>query len=140
MMRDIYRTLDHRPEIDCFILCTGDGGFKNVITSIRAEGRMVIVVGLPGSTARDLRRYAHRYIEAQTKRHGDNNHHRDQQGGGPIQLADPVQPVSPIQPGGALGNNGHHRLHSLANGLPPLQRPGSSSNGGKLDPAEGSPA
>jgi hypothetical protein len=134
MMRDIYRTLDHRPEIDCFILCTGDGGFKNVVTSIRAEGRMVIVVGLPGSTARDLRRYAHRYIEARTKSNGDNNRHRAQQRGGP------VQPASPVQPAGGFGNNGHYRLHSLANGLPPSQKPGPSSDKGKLDLAEGSPA
>lgn len=147
MMRDIYRTLDHRPEIDCFILCTGDGDFKNVLTSIRAEGRTVIVVGPAGSTAEDLIRFADRYIPAQTKPKGDNDGHRAQQRGGDNHGHRAQQRRGDdnghraqqrgglIQPAGENGGNGHQRLRSLAKELPPSERPDLSLAKEKGDPA-----
>ena len=58
MMRDIYHTLVQRPEIDCFVVCTGDGDFADVITTVRAHGRKVVVIGPPDATSRQLARVA----------------------------------------------------------------------------------
>ena len=58
MMRDIFHTLVERPDVDCFVVCTGDGGFANVIATIRAHGRKAIVIGPPNATSHQLAKLA----------------------------------------------------------------------------------
>lgn len=58
MMRDIFHTLVQRPDVDCFVVCTGDGDFADVIATIRAHGRKAIVIGPPDATSRQLARVA----------------------------------------------------------------------------------
>lgn len=58
MMDDIFRFLHERPDIETFVLCTGDGGFAHTVVGIRVLDRKAVVIGPPGRTAEVLREVA----------------------------------------------------------------------------------
>jgi len=59
MLDDIYQTVLDRPEIDTFVLATGDGHFAGVVARLRFRlERHVIVVGAKGTISRELRQSA----------------------------------------------------------------------------------
>lgn len=76
MMDDIFRFLHERPEIETFVLCTGDGGFAHTVVNIRLLDREAVVIGPPGRTAGVLRRVASQFEWAPrlgNGRNGGNN-------------------------------------------------------------------
>jgi hypothetical protein len=76
MMDDIFRVLHERPEIETFVLCTGDGAYANTVVGIRALDRKAVVIGPPGRTAKGLREAASEFRRAPrlgNGRNGGNN-------------------------------------------------------------------
>jgi hypothetical protein len=73
MMQDIFVTLHERPEIDCYVLCTADGDFVNVLTGIRVLDREAVVIGPANRTAKALRKEAHRFMNAPYLSKGQKN-------------------------------------------------------------------
>lgn len=72
MMYDIFRVLYERPDIETFVLCTGDGGFANAVAGIRTLDRRAVVIGPPGRTARGLREAASEFRKAPRLGKGKN--------------------------------------------------------------------
>lgn len=62
MMGDIQQFLVARPDIDRFIICTGDGHFVPAALRVRASGREVLVIAPPDGISRMLREVASRCL------------------------------------------------------------------------------
>lgn len=108
MMKHIIHTLAHRPDIQCYVVCTGDGGFVPVVTIIRALGRRVIVVGPDSATSYKLVEAADHYLVAPRSGNGSSRHE------------DAYSHTPAERPSGYGKELG---LRSRATCLPPLQKP-----------------
>ena len=124
MMDEIYRTLNQKPDIDRFIICTGDGHFVPATIRIRATGREAIIIAPPDSMSRMLAKVASRCLTApysETRlplsdepRSSDN---------GNQSLRATWRPNVHSQ---ASGKDGNHRRRIRTADSPPLTRPGAS--------------
>ena len=107
MMRDIYHFLVQRPDIDCFVVCTGDGGFTDTVATIRAHGRQAVVIGPPNATSRKLAREANQCLIS------------------PLSVPDRKQsrPISRASARNKVHRRNDKLRQPMAN-LPPLEKPG----------------
>lgn len=111
MQEHIRRTLEQRPEIQRYVLCTGDHGFARVVKRIRAKGRVAFVIGPPDAVSRELAEAATVCLTVPVL--GQGNGQR--------------QGVQRLEVKGRTDDgNGHHWWRNRVERLPPLQRPGLS--------------
>jgi len=108
MQEQIRQTLERRPEIERFVLCTGDGDFVREVRRIRAKGRVAFVMAPPGSASRELAAAATVCLTIPVWSQGNGHQRAAQRPKVRDQQAD---------------KNGAHWWQSRVNGLPPITRP-----------------
>ena len=108
MQEQIRQTLELRPKIERFVLCTGDGDFVREVRHIRAKERVAFVIAPPGSISRELAAAATVCLTTPVWGQG-NGHQRTAQ-----------RPKVQDQ---QAGKNGSHWWESRVKGLPPITRP-----------------
>jgi hypothetical protein len=125
MLDDIYCTLDDKPDIDRFVICTGNGHFVPTAIRLRIHRRTVIVIAPPNGLSRMLQEVANQCLFAPYS-------------GIRLPLSDDTPPSDnrsrnsdatrrPNAQGQETGRKGDHRRYSQRGNLPPLRKPGTPS-------------
>lgn len=106
MLMDIIETVFDRPNINTFVLMTGDRDFTRICARLKLRlNKRVIVCGVPGTVSRDLISAAEQFIPLS---YGAMAPASGQYGG------QPQAPMGPYTP----GQGGYHRPYAPAGGAP----------------------
>ena len=106
MLMDIIETVFDRPNINTFVLMTGDRDFTRISARLKLRlNKRVIVCGVPGTVSRDLISAAEQFIPLS---YGAIAPASGQYGG------QPQAPMGPYTP----GQGGYHRPYAPAGGAP----------------------
>lgn len=99
MLMDIIETVFDRPNINTFVLMSGDRDFTRICARLKLRlNKRVIVVGVPGTVSRDLISAAEQFLPLGFPNAAfSGNHMRGPQHGMPYGL--PAGPVEPDEPG-----------------------------------------
>ncbi|HEX6121899.1 MAG TPA: NYN domain-containing protein [Ktedonobacterales bacterium] len=99
MLMDIIETVFDRPNINTFVLMSGDRDFTRICARLKLRlNKRVIVVGVPGTVSRDLISAAEQFLPLGFANAGfSGNHLRGPQHGAPYTM--PAGPVEPDEPG-----------------------------------------